>query len=217
MASVNISVDVGPLVQWLTDLQTQQVPFATAKAISDLGVEVQEAIRDGERERFTIRRDWVLKGVKIPKFPTKRDDPISITVMMSPDRDFMNKFEQGGTKLPRVRGNIAMPTTALKSRKGIVPDAMRPRNLQLRDSTTRGGKIQTKGLQRTFLLANGRAPGIYQRTGSQKGAIRMLYKFYSSVPIPASLRFNATASKVVNARFRELFRVRLAQALATAR
>lgn len=217
MPGVNISVDVGPMVQWLTDVQTNQIPYATSRAVNDLATEVQAAIQDGMRERFTIRRDWVLKGVRIAKFSNKKDNPIMATIDIAPDRDFMSKFESGGQKHSRVGKFVAVPTPAVRgSRAGIVPDSLRPRAFGFQASTTKlNGTTQYKGMQRTFIIETGAHPGIYQRTGSN--AVRLLYKFFKSVPIPMTLRFHSTAQARIDARWAEIFRRRLSEALASAR
>jgi hypothetical protein len=216
MPTVRIDIDIAPTVQFLTELQQEQVPYAVSRAVNDIAVEVQNGIRAGMNERFTIRKAWVLMGVKIPKFSNKRDNPISVTVEIAPDRDFMNKFEAGGQKFPRVGSNIAVPTPAVRpSKSGIVPNSMRPRAFGFQTTTTKRGAAQTKGDQRTFIIDNGRTPGIYQRTGSK--SLRLLYKFFKSVPIPMSLRFQDSAKNIVNNRFDEIFAKRLAEALRTAK
>lgn len=217
MASVKISVDVGPMVQWLNDLQTNQVPFATSRAVNDLAKEVQTAIQEGIRERFTIRREWVLQGIKITKFSDKRDDPIMATIEIPPDHRFLNKFEEGDTKYPRFGTHIAVPTSAISTKTGIVPMGMRPKAFGFQEVSTKSGAVQIKGSQRTFILLNTASPGIYQRTGPGKRALRMLYKFFSSVPTPRSLHFREGAQRVCTERFRFIFKKRLDEALASAR
>jgi hypothetical protein len=219
MPQINIDVNVGPMIQYLTDLQTKQVPYATSRAVNDLALEVQAAIQEGMNKRFTIRRDWVLQGVKISKFSNKKDTPISATIEIAPDRRFLNKFEGGDPKYPRFGKHIAVPTPAVKASKaGVIPMAMRPKAFGFVSTPTRKrGVMQIKGAQRTFILLNTRAPGLYQRTGPGRDGVRMLYKFFASVPTPASLQFQSGAQRVCTERFRFIFQRRLANALATAK
>ena len=213
MAGVNISVDVGPLVQYLTDLQSEQIPFAVSRAINDLALEVQTSIQEGMKQRFIIRRDWVLRGVKISHFSSKKESPIHATVEISPDRYFLPRFEDGGTKTPRSGPNLAVPTDSVRgSRQNIIPGSMRPKAFGFQTSTTKRGATQIKGNQRTFIIPD---LGIFQRTGPK--TLRLLYRFFKSVPIPMSLHFHDSATKVINARFVDIFRKRLAEALATAK
>jgi hypothetical protein len=218
MPGVNISVDVGPMVQWLTDLQSEQIPFATSRAVNDLAKEVQAAIQEGMKQRFIIRRDWVLQGVRISKFSDKHDTPIMATIDIAPDRRFLPKFEEGDTKYPRFGTHIAVPTPAIRvSGSGVIPVGWRPKSFGFAETTTKRGAVQIKGDRRTFILLNTASPGIYQRTGPGARAIKMLYKFFVSVPTPRSLHFKEGAQKVCTARFRFIFKKRLGEALATAK
>ena len=65
------------------------------------------------RKRFTIRRAYVLQGVKFSKFSTKRD--LEAIVEIDPTREFLFKFEEGGTVRPRGT-RLAVPDEVRRGR-----------------------------------------------------------------------------------------------------
>lgn len=84
------------------------------------------------------------------------------------------------------------------------------------------GVLQIKGKRRTFILDpqenfGVKTWGVYQRTGSGKGDVRLLWTFKRRIPIPSLLRFEATARDVVERRFQLEFAGAYARAIATAR
>lgn len=191
---ITVQVDTAPITAALNSIHEDQVPFAASLALNNTAKGAQAAIREGIQQRFTIRRDWVLEQIKIPKFSTKRDDPMSVMITTTQPGDFLDKFEAGGTKKPRLGVNVAVPIMARPSRGQIVPDNLRPKRLNLHEQ---GHRIV--GDQRTFLieLRNGKR-GIFQRVGPGRDGIRLLYWLTPSVPIPASLRMVRTAVDVVD-------------------
>jgi len=68
-----------------------------------------------------------------------------------------------------------------------------------------GGGVQWKGRQRTFMLPSlnsGRTPGVFQRIGRGRGAIRLLYAFVSPPQLQANLRYVRNAQQVTDRTFR---------------
>lgn len=210
---IQITVSTREFESQLTALNEDQLPFATSLALNNTAKGAQGAIRDGVQERFIIRRDWVLLQIKIPRFSKKVDTPMSVTITTTPPGDFLDKFEPGGTKRPRLGTAIAVPIDARPSRAAIVPDDLRPKRLNLREQGRR-----VIGDRRTFLLElrNGRR-GIFQRVGPGRDGVRLLYWLTPSVPIPASLRFVRTATEFVDELWAVNFEEAWARALATKR
>jgi len=199
----------------LTDAKDRQIPFATSRALNDVALGVQSSEREGIGRRFILRRpDWILKGVKIPRFSNKNDKPISVSVEMDQGAgrgNIMSKFEGGGTKTSTAGHDVAVPIAARPAITDIVPAELRPKALELQQV---GNSV--RGKNRTFLvtLKSGKR-GIFQRVGP--GNIRLLYWLTPSVQLPAILEFYANAKARIPALWVEAFRKRFAEAKATAK
>ena len=70
---IDVDSNAGEVARSLRFLFRDQVPFATSLAINHTARGIQTEQRAGMRKRFTVRRAYVLQGVKFSKFSTKRD------------------------------------------------------------------------------------------------------------------------------------------------
>ena len=213
---IKILFDIPALKGILSDTANEQIPYAASRALNDTALAGQEDQRQGMRARFRVKRpDFLDRSVKIPRFSTKRDAPLQITVMIDPNPNsrgpLWDKFEPGGTKTATRGQSVAVPMAI--ARGGIVPDGMRPKQLKLHASGRR-----VIGDQRTFLLEYSGRRGIFQRTGPKQGDVRLLYWLTPSVPIPASLQFGQTLTPdMLRELFALNFEVRFAEAMRTAK
>lgn len=214
---IQIHFDIPRFQGILSDVAENQIPYAASRALNDTALGGQDDQRQGMRARFRIKRpDFLDRSVKIPHFSNKRDDPLKVSVVMDYGPDgrgqVWDKFEPGGTKTPTSGKSIAVPITVV-ARGQIVPDGMRPRQLNLHSSGNR-----VIGDKRTFLLEYNGRRGIFQRTGKGRDGVRLLYWLTPSVPIPASLEFGQTLSaNVLSELFALNFEARFKEAMATAK
>jgi hypothetical protein len=139
----------------------------------------------------------------------------------------LSKFGAAQQKVARDERNypIAIPTPSLAPYKAMrIPQRMYPRQLVGRFSSEDGkfiglsntarhtlrrrkrkGETVTVSRQvgRYFVLGSptsGRGWGLYERTRSGAGGVRMLWAFRRSVPIPKLLDFEVDASRIINER-----------------
>lgn len=206
----------------------KQINFAAANALNDTAFEFRDTERRGLGERMTIRRDFVLQGIQIPRDGKATRDHLVAEAEVEPKREFLAKFEKGGTKTPRGGGDLAIPEAARPSLQDLIPKRLRPRNLQIADGPAqtigfrkkggvRRGRVRQKGqgLFRTFLIEN---VGIFQRVGRGAGSTtRLLYSFTPHAQIYPELRFFETAQMVAEQSFNKHFQRRFIEALGSAR
>jgi hypothetical protein len=196
MSAIEITSNVLDVHAHLADLIREQMPFATSKAVNDLTLEARDHLRGRVETSFIIRRPWVTARGAFPvTLSKKRDEVKRGTIRLDTSRDFLGKFEQGGTKQSRTGVKLAVPIEARPTARSVVPKRLSVRNLNLRATRTATGKVQLKGLQRTFVVKTGGASLILQRQG--RGVVRTLYAFKRSVPIPDSLHFYDTIASYV--------------------
>ena len=207
MAGLTIDVELDPLVDGMSDIEREQIPFAASRTVNGLALLIQDAIRTELRQRFTIRQDYAIRyGIKIPRFATKADQPIQTQVTIPEAFDYWWKFQTGETKQPHGKDLAITATSAFPQRSA--PAGQRPRDYGLGPDG--------KGSSRTFVIDSGATPGIYQRVGSGKHDIRLLFHFAPSAPTPV-FDFYAIADRVVQANTQPVFQAEMSHALETAR
>lgn len=213
---IQITTNAAEVSEFARRVFHDQIPFATSLAINTTAKEFQREQREGLKDRFTIRRRWVLTGIKINRgdFATKRK--LVARIHVDPARDFLTKFEEGGIKRP-TGTRLAIPHAVRRTATGVVSRSFRPRALRFREV---GGGM-AKGEKRTFLV---RAPGgrgaILQRFGRRGrggGSTRVLYTFAPAARIDPILEFEETGARVVRDRFEPNFEAAFDRAVRTAR
>lgn len=205
--ATTITVDLDPLIEGMSTIEREQVPYAASRTVNGLALAVQDAIRKGLRERFTIRQDYAIRyGIKIPRFAKKTDQPIVAQITIPADFDYWWKFQTGEEKVPRGANLAITSSTAFPMRSA--PRGKRPRDYGFDESG--------KGSNRTFVIESGKSPGIYSRTGPKKGDITQLFHFDQSAPTPV-FDFYELARRTVAALTQAIFAKEFANAMATRR
>lgn len=213
---INVRTNAAEVSRSMRFLFRSQFPFATSLAINETAKDFQAEQRAGMEERFTIRRPFVLRGVRISKFSTKRD--LSAHVEIDPSRSFLFKFEEGG--LTRPRGTrFAIPDEVRRTKAGVVSRVLRPRALSFRRWGS-GPKAEVfRGERRTFMIRTRGGRGVIaQRIGRRgRSRVRLLFTFSPTARIEPTLEFEETARTVVQDRFAQNFGAAFDRAVRTAR
>jgi len=235
---IRLTVDTSAITAHLGAFQ-DQVPFATALALNRTADAVQSAIRSGITERFTIRRPWVLQGVKIERRDRATKLIPQVTIGIDAQRGFLSKFEAGGEKRPAQGGrSLALPSAGVRPVISvIVPKAKRPRAFHfVRRETQSGSSFEIfEGAQHTFMIRTPDGHGyVFQRLSThgrrRRGAprrllglhggdpnVQLLYVLEPEAKIAPTLEFVSTAERIVTEQFTSIFNDAWQQAVATAR
>ncbi len=152
----------------------EQMPFATALALTKTAQLAQADVRAQLSESFTLRNSWVSKGIRI--LPARKDD-LAATVYTKDY--FMALHVMGGDRVPASPGKDAVPVGARANK---------------RDFTRKkywAGKLLAKG-GRGFKakLKNG-AIGVFVRKakGKDKGKISLYWVLKRAIKIKADWPF----------------------------
>jgi len=224
---INVRLDVTRFTKDLDKLGMRQVPYAAKLFVNQTALDIQQGERVNIASgRFTLRKTgWILNAVKIGKgdFATKERPIATVSMGMAGNPEaakkegLLAKFEDGGKKESNDPNfPIAVPSENLrKSFAELVPKRFFPKSLRLverrtasgvlpaKRHVTRRGVVQVKGKLRTFVLDPKTMFGVsswavFQRIGSKRGDIRLLWRYKTRVPIPAILQFEETALRVVS-------------------
>lgn len=211
MPNITFTFNPEQLIGALDDVAKTQVPFALSQAINDAALAFQAKQRETLKERMVIRVAFVLQQIKIVHFAKKAVDQLYALITIDPRADYLNKFEEGDPKIPR-GAHLAIPVEAKPNVEDIVKQELRPKALELEEND-RG---QFKGLQRTFLINADKSgnPAIFQRTGSGKNDIQLLWAMRQQARTPRLLSWRENADAVIPQEVARSFPLRLKAAIA---
>jgi hypothetical protein len=212
--SLNVTIDNGAPIESAISGLASQIPFAAAKAINLTLQDAQSTIRQHLPSEFTLRRQsFIEQTIYIaPKDFAKKDNLVG-TVRVNPARDFLAKFEYGGTKRSIAGKALAVPIIR-ESQPMLIINRGDPLAVKMLMASiqaghgkvfstrrSKGGLKVTIDPNRVFLVKNANGTFIVQRTGPASTDTRVLYAFKRSVPIKADLDFEQIAMAVALARW----------------
>ena len=200
MITMSVQSDlVRAMAQLRSITEAQQFRFAVAKALTQTAADVQTEVKKNMPQRFTIRRPWVIQGIKMDK--ATKD---SLTARVYSRDKFMTLQELGGEKSP-LRNWIAIPTSAVKRTKtDIIRAADRPKAL--------GDKVAIVDVHGHKFLALKKG-----RKGSSGNQLRLLYLLVPRAHMQKRLGLEKDGMRVAPARFAVNLQQALQDAVRTAK
>jgi hypothetical protein len=192
------------------------------------------------------KRAFLERTVRIGRDDWARKDRLAVRLGINPtdqaaaglgkDRSqLLGRHEEGGQRTADPARPFFIPTNEIRpGAYDVVARSLYPSSLRVFDRRTadgvlgpkgrrtRKGGFQIQGKRRTFII-DGRSTndprlwGVFQRTGSGRRDIRMLWAFRTKIQIAPRLKFYETMERALNARMTEVLSASLAQAIATAR
>jgi hypothetical protein len=226
--NLRVNVQTDGLTDMIEKLSARGVAYATTNAINNVAKLIQKTERENLDERFTVRtpktRAFLERQIaKIKPFANvKQGRPSAeISVGQAP-RLLLSLFETGGKKVPARGKRVAVPITGGPARVAFespVAERFYLRKLKFKARKTRSGKVQYKGVQRTFLLKSttkNPAGGVYQRVGKYREDVRLVYSFKQRPRLRAVLKFVQTADEVAKRWLQQEFKQQLQLEIARA-
>lgn len=203
---LGVDVDISKAVQVATTV-LKKIPYATNSALTAVAKEIVEREREDLKARFQVRKQFILNRVRILQYSRANNLTmiIGIDANVQGGRLLLPSFEEGGTKTPAGGPELAVPITGAAARPSFgqnIPRSLLYKVLQIERKTTNSGAIQFKGKKRTFVIVG---VGVFQRTGSKREDIQLLYKFEQSSPLSRRMRFRQLAIDVFGNRFKTLW------------
>lgn len=212
MVQLELEVNVADTIGYLTLVQEEQLPFATAVAINQTAKDIQVANREHLHAVFQLRRvEWAERSVKITHFATKREQWAQIGIHppgASGDAraDILAKFESETQKQSATGGRIAIPVNAKRTKADIVRDSQRPRALL---AAGQAFEISTKDPNLQLIVR-------YVGRGRDR-KLETLYLLVPRVRIRPDLQFLPLSQRTFDAHWEANAMTALEQALKTAR
>lgn len=222
----SVTLDIKSFMRGMDEVTKKQLPFAMAKALTNTAQDCQRKLIDDLDEYFTIRNNFVAKGIRTT--PARKNKNINdMYSMVGSLEKFMKLQAEGGTKESSGKA-LGVPTVGphgtRKTEAAKITQSLRMSNM-LKDYKQGGKRTpgKAKRLQprykRYFIapLPNMKARGIWLRTTKKHYPIHLMYIFEHRVRIPKRWPIQEQVRKEVNAVWERNARIALMQALATAR
>lgn len=203
-------VDAGDLVRFARTVKlwaSDQLPFASAAALTDTAKDARAFVRSGLVAHFRVRNAQLGNAIAY-QAADKRARPIVARVGTAPWAGFLTLQAIGGVKRAESGGRVAVPTQAvLRTASGAVAARFRPRRL-----TASKGLVEELLEERGLIAVR---PG--RARERKKGRPVLYYTLVKGARIPPRWPFQAEVRETAEARLADNFRRRLEQALATRR
>lgn len=201
-ARLEVRVDPRELVRFSRTMELwarDQLPFATAAALTDTAKDATSYVRNGLVESFKVRNPGLRNGIQFEP-ADKRGRPITAKVGVRPWASFLVFHAIGGLKRAKT-GRVAVPSRLVqRTSSGRVAAKHRPRKLREKKSLIQP-LVDERGL---IALKN------------RKG-VTVFYRLVASARIEPRWPFQRQVEETVSARLGQHFNRRAEEALRTAR
>lgn len=200
VAQISVSMNLGPFRRWLDGVAKNQIPFATAKALTQTGYDAQEAVKRELPARFTIRTPWLAKGIRV--IPAKK---FRLQAIIGSKDEFMRRQEEGGEKEPRSGHKVVAIPKGVRSNPRTITRPSRFPGALLKKPKYFVSKLESGDL------------GVFQRLGRKGEHVKLMYSMRDKVTVKPRWHFYDTVNAVVSVKWLPNFRRALDFAMRTAR
>lgn len=206
---IRIDTNLAELHQWIDGNVLKQMKFATSVALYDTAKEAQTKLREELPRHFTIRTDWVAKGIRIKPGSSRGirnsgDGLNGMEVEIGTVDMFMRLHELGGTKEPK-RKTRRMGIPKRDDKGEIIDKSKWPKALLKKP----GYFMWTRPIDgRTF---------VFHRAQKSRYPIELKYSFAESVKIPQRWNMRETVENIADTRYLPIFAMAFDKAMATAK
>ncbi len=214
MIKFEIKTNLRNLEQWLKDLAGKQLPFVTAKTLTDLAGEVNSAAIQDLKRVFTLRNKYVIRSFR-RTMALKSQWP-NCEAQAGSLAEFMALQVSGGMKDSKGDVKLGVPIGARPTLDQIVPKPLWVRNLlqhrrgYLNVKTVGGQELLLKqkrtGRRRVFKSVHPKKRPHRLHTGKRGWTRDTMYVLKKEVRIPARFEFERIAFETVGKMYAEVFR-----------
>ena len=238
MLEVRVTSNLKEIGKKLDALAYRELPFATARALTELARELQAAERAEMESVFDKPKPFTLNSVRV--FGASKDSLTAGVFVMDRAANYLDPFVDGGEHFiaPGRGDHLLGPVQAPKTqygglRRGYVAQAKGSRDKFTGVVQTRQGPINGLWQRTTRYEARDRKGRLHtSRTGSLRrgwthtgsngkprkiSGLRLLVRFVANKPVKQHLDYFVRAEKLVNQRFDAVLGRELAKAIASSK
>jgi hypothetical protein len=205
---IRVEIDPRQFTQWLTKQAQQQVPFAAARALTNLAKAGQNDLRQGIQRNMTVRRPRVLQGIQV-RAAQKKDGLTNMQAEVGSRDWYMadQLADQASDRKSAGRKQYIPMNGVRPSRSQNVPARLRPKPVYL---------ASQKPKSPIFFRRSDRNVGlVLQQT--RQGGLRLLYVTLNQQRVNPKLRLSETVGASVQRNFDREFIKQMGAAIKSAR
>ena len=182
----SLTFDVAQVLQFFAGMHGE-LPYATAKALNQIALNVQKELRDTLHKDLTIRNKWASKGIQTRLAKPPKGAPIgSIQAEVGSVDEFMARQALGGKREPGPADVQAVPVGARTPASTITSRGKWPAALLRRKgyfvATTKNGNV-----------------GVFRRTTPKRLPVTLMYWLHRGpVDVPQRWHFADVAQDLAN-------------------
>lgn len=223
MLDFDVVSNIEDILGALDEFEAQQLPFAYSNTVNRMAFEGMYEVRRQMPDRFTLRRPWVQKGVRVEK-GTKRNPEAGVYTKQW----YMEDQEAGARRRPRHGNRLFRPALAIR-RGGVISGLptkrpktllkqIRAANVRQRNAKSTGRRARSRKNPTPFVqrMRSGKV-GIFVRRGERRYPIVLLYAMERFVEIEPRWEFAETMHRMTDKQIRGIFAQELQKALATSK
>ncbi len=215
---IHVDINTKQVQSLVGMVDPKQIRFAAAVALTKAAKQVQESVRASMPQKFTLRRQWVVKGIRI--IPANKSNLTAYVGSIDP---FMARQETGGIKTGTPGGGNFSSTSVQQPGGRRVRPAMgrvavpTDKVLRTKAEIIRKSDLPSSLGNKAFVIGKGENQVLARRFAKGKRAgLQVLYVLKRSTKIKPRLGLRDIGEKVINRRFGSIFSESLENAIATA-
>ena len=206
---ITVETNLAEFEGWIDKTVLKQMRFATSVTLYETAKQVQETVRADLPHEFTIRNNWVSRGIRMSPGSSRaiRNSASGISDMkveVGTVDEFMRRQAEGGVKKPHKADSVAIP---IREPKTEITDRKKwPRRL-----------LKQPGFFIWKYDRKGDHYGIFRRVGAARLPIKMIYKMQPSVEVPQRWKLLKIVDAETKSKYADNFQKAFEKALATAK
>lgn len=230
MTTIEVTTDAQALALALGDLAGDQIPFATAVALTDVAFQVQRLEKSQMAMALKLRNKYSQSGVQVNRAEKSDWPAIYAEVGIEQGRSYLIDHVLSGKRQGGTHGRAILEQENLRSGSGRVPAAKRPSALiakamkakkwSIREAMLHhafGGKSRDKKLPFLLYSAKWGNEVLARRTGDERYPLEIVYAFRKGVEIKRTFAMDVIAQQQVGATYYQAFDKALRRAIASSK
>jgi hypothetical protein len=220
MVELSIRVDVKPLTKALYGLEREQIPFATAQALTAVAKLVKAGETAGFDSTFKNPTPFTMNAIGVT--PARKATLTATVFVKDIQAVYLAPFAFGGTQALGNKRAILTPRDVAVNQYGNIPKgriaALRGRpDIYIGEVRTKGGKVISGVWQRVGLTRTGKRRRIKAGVKQPPGQLKLLIQFTNPAPVTHQLDYMTRAKAIVDRNLGAEWSKAIAAALSTAR
>lgn len=223
--TITIGTNASEIARQFGDMAREQIPFATALALTALAFSGRKASQAEMRGALELRNRYSASGIQVNEARKSHWPSMQAEVGIEQGRSYLIDHVTGGKREGGTRGRAILEQESLRSSSGRVAKGKRPAALvaaakrarRKADLNQAFGRKQAKDKRRPFLFHSRKWGNevLAKRTSDKRHPLEIIYAFRRGVSIRREFEMDRAVWRIVSAEYERKFNRALRRAIAT--